>query len=163
MAMKRLKKRRGSAYLLVIVILIAISVFTSLMITMLNRSIFHMNTYALQMRAYYLNREAQETVAAVLLDDDADLLQNMDYPRTDSMTHEYDGQVLGESTITVDKEIHRYYGDDTDWIVAHVETTIPDTRPDRAGKSFPFNGTVMILLDNPVVQLYNISPESLDE
>ena len=63
--------------------------------------------------------------------------------------------------ITLTKEVHSYYGTDEDWVVARVETTIPDVRGDRIGEPFTYTGSVMILLSNPIVQLYNISPESL--
>ena len=159
----KLRKRQGSAYLLVVVVFVCISVFTTLLVTVLNRSIFHMHTYAMQMQAYYLNHEAQEAVVAILLDDDRDLLQNMEYPQTDSMTHTFESETLGESEITVSEEVHPYYGTDAAWIVARVVTTIPDKRSGREGESFSYSGTAMLLKENPIVQLYNISPDSLDD
>ena len=159
--MKRRGRRRGSSFLLVVVIFCVVSVFASLMVTMLNRSVFQLNTYAVQMRAYYLNHEAQEAVVAALLDNDCEVMKYSSYPRTDSMTHSYELEELGQSTIVLTKEIHPYYGTDRVWAVARIHTTVPDSRPDHDGQEFSFEGTVMVLFDNPVVQLYNISPESL--
>lgn len=159
--MRKIQKRKGSAYLLVVIVFLVLSLFTTLMVTSLNQSIFQMHTYALQMKAYYLNHEAEEAVVAILLDNSNDLLEHLAYPQTDSMEHTDGSEVIGESVITLTKEVHSYYGTDEDWVVARVETTIPDVRGDRIGEPFTYTGSVMILLSNPIVQLYNISPESL--
>lgn len=151
----------GSTYLLVVVVFLLISLFTTMIVSSLNQTIYHMNAYALQSKAYYLNREAQDAVVAVLLDDQSERLKNLSYPCSDSMTHTDESGMLGKSEISLSREFHEYYSENEEWVVARIVTTIPDVRGNRAGEPFTYTGTVMILLKNPIVQLYNISPESL--
>lgn len=153
--------RQGSTYLLVVVVFLLISLFTALMVSSLNQTIYQMHAYALQTRAHFLNREAQDTVVAVLLDNQNELLKRVSHPQSDVFVHTDGLDVIGESEITLTKETHKYYTEDEEWVVARITTTIPDVRGDRLGEPFVYRGTVMILLKNPIVQLYNILPESL--
>lgn len=156
-----LKKRQGSVYVVVVGVFLVISLFTAFMATELNQTIYQMHAHSLQMRAYYLNLEAEETTAAVLLKDENKLLNGLVYPKTDRMEHLENGHVIGESVITLRQEKHKYYDVQEDWVVAYVETTIKDDRVTNRGSDFHYKGTVMILKKNPIVQLYNVSPESI--
>ena len=161
--MKRLRKRRGSAYLTVVLVFIAVSLFTTLMVTTLNRSVFQMHSYALMMKARYLNYEAQEAAVAALLSGSSELLYSIsETPRSDTLTHVSGSDYLGESTITLKKGEYPYYDATAWWVVAYVETAIPDPRADRLGEDYTYSGTVMVLLDNPIVQIYNADVDSLN-
>jgi hypothetical protein len=160
--MSRLHRRKGSTYLLVVVVFIFVSLFSALMLSNVSQSIFQINTYGLQMQCYYLNQQAAEATVAVLLDNDNELLNGMSYPQVDTMTHtESSGTVLGNSKITLTKEEHDYYGESKEWAVARIVTTIPDHRASRSGNDFNYVGSVMILIENPLVQLYNINPDDI--
>lgn len=159
--MRKLHIRKGSSYLLVIVVFLFVSLITAIMVTGLNQSIYHSHAYALQMRAYYLTGKAADATVAVLLADDNELLKDLPYPKEDSMTHMDGSHVVGLSKIKLTKETHSYYGENKEWIVAAIETTIPEQRGSRTGKSFTYTGTVMILVENPLIQLYNINPDIL--
>lgn len=157
--MMRVRKNKGSAYLYVIVVFVVISTFTAFMLSGLNHTIFQMHTYSIHMKAHYLNLEAEETLVAALLQDDHDLLKNLPYPASESMSHYDNGTRIADSDFRITKERHNYYGERKEWVVARVTTTVYDERPGRVGEPFTYEGTVMILLENPIVQLYNLQPE----
>ncbi len=161
--MKRFrKKRNGSAHLFVIGALLIVSVFSAFIINLLQTDTYQLHAYSLQMQAYYLADEAASaTVSALLADDDASLLQTGAFPMSDTMTHTASGTELGVSEIHMTKETHSYYEEDKEWIVIRITTTIPDNRAERAGESFSYKMTVMVLVENPLVQLYNINPDDL--
>lgn len=155
----KLRKRKGSAYLLVVVVFLFVSLFSALIFSNVSQSIFQLNTYGLQMQCYYLTQQASEAAVAVLLSDNNALLQSeTSYPQEDTMIHYgIDGTTyLGKSKITLTKESHDYYGESKRWAVARIVTTIPDPRASRDGEDFSYTGSVMVLVENPVVQLYNI-------
>ena len=160
--MKPFKKKKGSAQFLVIGALIIISVFTAYIVRVLQTDIYQMHAYKLQMKAYYLADEAASaTVSALLADDDASLLKTGAFPMEDTITHRVSGEEVGVSRITVRKETHPYYEENKDWIVIDVVTTIPDERAERKGEPFTYSSLSMVLVDNPLVQLYNINPNDL--
>lgn len=161
---------KGSTYIYVIGVFLVVSMLTTLSVSQLNQSIYENHAYNMQMQCYYLTYEAADATVYVLTDDykeNRDLLRHMDYPQTNEIKH-YDPEVanpdesdiIGVSSITVTKEIHDYYGEDREWAVATITTTIPDKRGSRMGEDFSYVGSVMILMDNPVVQIYNINPNS---
>lgn len=155
----RVRKNKGSAYLYVIVVFVVISTFTAFMLSGLNHTIFQMHTYSIHMKAHYLNLEAEETLVAALLQDNRQLLGGLSYPASERMDHLDNGTRIGESAFHITKERHNYYGQPKEWVVARVTTTVYDERPGRVGDPFTYEGTVMILLENPIVQLYNLQPE----
>ncbi len=162
--MRRVTKRRGSTYLLVIVAFVFISLFSGLMLSNLSQTIFQLNTYGLQMQCYYLTRQAADATVAVLLDNNNQLLNSLNGSggMTDLMTHtDGNGAVLGTSTITLTKEYHDYYNENKEWAVATIRTTIQDPRAPRAGQDFTYTGSVSILIDNPLIRLYNIDLDTL--
>lgn len=161
--MKRAKKRTGSAYLVVLMIFLSISLFSTLMISSVNHSIARSHAHSLQLKAYYLNQEAQEVAVAVLRKDEDKLLKELASKsgaaaqRTDTMTHrnKKTNQEIGTSTITLKKEQAPYYGANEDWIVAEVTTVIPDERASKKGANFTFQAKVKLLAKNPIIQIYN--------
>ena len=156
------KKRAGSAHIIVLAVLVLISVFSAFIIRQLQADIFQINAYSLQMQGYYLSDEAASAaISALLADDDASLLKTGTFPMSDTFTHTFSGEKVGVSEITMTKETHPYYDEDKDWIVIRISTAIPDTRAERSGQSFTYEMTVMILSENPLVQLYNINPDDI--
>lgn len=77
--------------------------------------------------------------------------------------------LLGVSKFTLEAKKYLYYGDAKDWVVITTVTTIPDTRAARKGgassvfdgtslegqKGFEYTSTTMILVENPLVTIYN--------
>ncbi len=161
--MKKLRKERdGSVQIYVIAALVLISVFSAYLIHLLQSDIFQMHAYSLQMQAYYLADEAASAaVSALLADDEASLLATGTYPMHDTMVHTAAGSQIGVSSIDVTKEIHPYYDEDKVWVVIRIETSIPDPRAGRSGEDFSYGTVVMVLADNPLIQLYNIDPNDL--
>lgn len=159
--MNKTHMRQGSGYLLVIIVFLVVSLFATLMLSSLGNAIYQTHTYSMKMQSYYLTKEAADATVAVLLSDDNALLKTLTYPQTDTMPHSSGGEVIGSSEITLTKELHDYYGENKEWIVARIKTEIPDQRGSRAGEQFVFEGSVMILLENPMIQLYNINPDTL--
>ena len=161
--MKRFtKKHGGSAQFIVIAALVIISVFSAYIIHLLQNDIFQMHAYSLQMKAYYLSDEAASaSVSALLADDDESLLKTGIFPMHDTMTHIANGERIGVSDISMTKEVHPYYEENKDWIVIRIRTTIPDDRAERLGEDFTYSMTVMVLAENPLVQLYNINPDDI--
>lgn len=156
------KKRKASAQLFVIGALLLISVFAALVLRTLQQDIYQLHAESLQMRAYYLADEAASAaVSALLADDDASLLLTGNFPMQDRMVHTYDGEVQGHSDISMTEETHLYYEQEKEWIVIRITTAIPDNRAGRAGEDFTYSITVMVLVDNPLVQLYNINPDDI--
>lgn len=155
------RSHKGSAYLYVIIIFLVVTLFSTIMLSTLNQAIYQSHTYSMRMQAYYLTDEAADATVAVLLDDSDDLLNHLSYPQTDTMIHTSGGDVIGTSKITLTKEFHNYYGENKEWIVAKIKTEIPDQRGSREGEMFSFEGSVMILLENSMIQLYNIDPDTL--
>ncbi len=156
------KKRKGAAQLFVIGALILVSVFSTYVIKKLQADIYQMHAYSLQMQAYYLAEEAASaSVSALLADDDASLVQTGAFPIQDQMIHTSNGAQIGTSQIRVTKEVHNYYNENKDWIVVRVNTSVPDTRAQRRGQPFTYSMTVMILRENPLIQLYNIDPDEI--
>lgn len=165
--MKKPHKRKGATYLLVIIVFIFVSLFSTLILSNVSQSVYQFNAYSLQMQCFYLNRQAADaTVVALLTEDDVGntLLKTSrtSFPKVDTMTHTAsDGTLLGSSTITLTKENYDYYGESKEWAVARIETSIPDPRGSRRGEDFNYSGSVMVLVENPLIQLYNINPDSL--
>lgn len=162
--MKKLKKRTGAVYLLVIVVFVFVSMFSAMMLSSISQSIYQINTYGLQMQCSYFNQQAADATVAALLDSGNELLNSdVGYPRVDTMTHKaLDGTtVLGESKITLKKENHDYYGESKAWAVAEIETTMPDPRAANKDGNVSYVASLMVLVENPIVQLYNINPESI--
>lgn len=156
------KKRAGSAQFFVIAALVLISAFSALILRTLQQDIYQLHAEAMQMRAYYLADEAASAaVSALLADDDASLLMTGTFPMHDSMTHVSEGETVGVSVIDMVKETHPYYNEEEEWVVIRIKTTIPDTRADRQGEGFSYSITVMVLVDNPLVKLYNINPDDI--
>ncbi len=163
----KLKKRTGSSYLIVIVAFIFVSLFSALLLSELDQSIYTTNSYALQMQAYYLNHEAASATVAALLQDDGsgkynyETLSSTYFASESTMEHTYNGNHLGTSHIRLSKEQHDYYEVNKNWIVATINTEIADNRAGNTTGKYTYKGTVMILCENPIVQLYNIDPASL--
>lgn len=156
------KKKNGSAQIIVIAALLLISVFAALVLRTLQQDIYQLHAESLQMRAYYLADEAASAaVSALLADDDASLLLTGSFPMQDRMVHTYGGKVQGHSDISMTEEMHLYYEQEKEWIVIRITTAIPDNRAGRAGEDFTYSITVMVLVDNPLVQLYNINPDNI--
>lgn len=157
----KFRKRKGGAYLLVIAVFLFVSLISTLMLSTISQSVYQTHVYGMQMQSYYLTNQAADATVAVLLADDNLLLNSMSYPQTDTMIHtDESGTVLGSSQIRLAKERHDYYGDNKEWIVAYIETKIPDQRGSREGEDFSYKGSVMILVENPLIQLYNINPDN---
>ncbi len=168
---KKFKSRKGSAYLYVVIIFLFVTLFSAIMFSMLQQSVYQTHTYSLRMKAFYLTKEAADATVAVLLEvpektlanpDPKPLIKTMSYPATDTMTHTVNKTtVVGTSVITLTKEKHDYYGESKDWIVANITTTIPDERNTKPGTTtgavYTFKGSVMILWENSMIQLYNIT------
>ena len=161
--MKILKKKRsGSAQFFVIAALVLISVFSAYIIHVLQADIYQMHAYSLQMQAYYLADEAASaSVSALLADDDESLLNTGVFPMSDVLTHTADGEEIGVSRIDMCRETHPYYDENKEWIVIRIKTAIPDDRAGRAGEEFTYSETVMVLVENPLVRLYNIDPDDV--
>ena len=161
--MKDKHKHSGSAYMLVILVFIFVSLFSALMLSNLNQAIFQNNAYGLQMQCYYLNNQAAKATVAALLADDNDLLNKIAISggvQTTTMIHtDADGNPVGSSSIKLTRENHTYYNENKEWIVATIVTTIIDPRTSRQGKEFDYKGTAMILADQPLIQLFNVNPE----
>ena len=156
------KKRGGSAQFIVIAALVLISVFSAYIIHVLQSDIYQIHAYSLQMQAYYLADEAASaSVSALLADDDVSLLKTGTFPMQDQMIHTVSGGEIGVSEITMTKETHTYYSENKEWIVIRIQTGIPDTRAERRGETFTCSLTVMVLADNPLIQLYNINPDDV--
>ena len=156
------KKRAGSAHIIVLAVLVLISVFSAFIVHQLQADIFQINAYSLQMQGYYLSDEAASAaVSALRADDDASLLKTGTFPMTDTFKHVFSGEQVGVSTITMTKETHPYYEEEKDWIVIRITTAIPDPRASRAGEDFTYQATVLVLVENPLIQLYNINPDEL--
>ena len=159
--MKQIKKRVGSAYLVVLMVFLAVTLFSGLMISGLNQGVTRTHVHSLQMKAYYLNREVLEATVAVLRADGDQLLKSTNQQREDKITHhnEKTQKDIGESTVTIKREKHPYYKENKDWIVIHVTTKIADERvnqkKDGEPYTFTYEGTAMVLVDNPIIQLYN--------
>lgn len=164
--MKKHYKRNGSSYLMIILVFVFVSSFSALMLSTLNQSIYQTNAYGLQMQCYYLNNQAAKATVAVLLkdkDDDYEFMKTASFPQTAVLTHtNADGsQEVGRSTIQLTKEYHDYYSESRAWIVARITTTIKDKRSSNSGNDFTYEGTAMVLVENPIIQLYNINPENV--
>ena len=135
----KLRKRKGSAYLLVVVVFLFVSLFSALIFSNVSQSIFQLNTYGLQMQCYYLTQQASEAAVAVLLSDNNALLQSETaYPQEDTMIHYgIDGTTyLGKSKITLTKESHDYYGESKRWAVARIVMEPPSSSFLAAPKNF---------------------------
>lgn len=155
-----MRKYNGSAFILVIAVFIFVSLFSALMISTVNQSIYQTHTYGMQTQCYYMNNEAANATVAVMLANDNDLLKKVSGPQSATMIHtDEDGNPVGTSVITVQKENHNYYGENQPWVVGRITTTITDKRAERQGEPFTYEGTVMILIDNPLIQLFNLNPE----
>ena len=158
--MSGLRKREGSAYLLVIVVFIFVSLFSALMMSNLTQTIYQANAYGMQTQCYYLNNQAARATVAALIDNNNELIKTMSFPREDTMKHkDSSGIEIGSSRIVLKKEYHDYYGENEAWVVAEITTTIKDLRAARYGEDFTYMGTVMVLIDNPLIQLYNVNIE----
>lgn len=158
--MNRNHKRQGSAYMMVIMVFIFVSVFSAMMLSALSQSIYESHAYSLQMQCYYLNNQAAKATVAALLADDNQLLRDATYPKLDTLEHK-DAALskdLGISEIRLTRENHDYYGESKSWIVADITTTIKDPRATRAGQDFTYVGSVMVLEENPLIQLFNLNP-----
>ena len=155
-------KKSGSAQFFVIGVMIVVSVFSAYIIHVLKSDIYQIHAYSLQMKAYYLADEAASAaVSALLADDEVSLINTGSFPMSDSMDHYEDGEYIGTSSIKMCKEIHPYYSEDKDWIVIYITTSVPDNREGRTEDSFSYSMTCMVLVDNPLIQLRNISSEDL--
>ncbi len=158
----KFKKRGGSAQFFVIAALVLISVFSALVLSTLQQDIYQLHAEAMQMRAYYMADEAASAaVSALLADDDASLLNTGVFPMQDTMTHVSEGETLGSSSIRMVKETHPYYNEDKEWVVIRIVTTLHDDRAGRRGEDFTYSITVMVLAENPLVQIYNINPDDI--
>ena len=156
------KKRGGSAQLFVIAALVLVSVFSAYIIHVLQADTYQLHAYSLQMQAYDLADEAASaSVSALLADDDASLLKTGAFPMHDTLTHTVSGKEVGVSEIDMRKENHLYYNESKEWIVIRISTAIPDNRSGRRGEDFTYSMTVMVLAENPLVQLYNINPDEI--
>jgi len=152
------KRKKGSVLLFVVCIFLFVLLFSSLALKNLSQAIYQTNIYGIQMQQYYLNREAVEVIVAVLRADDNDLLENFDNPRQERLTHsDDDGNYLGYSTIYLQKVKADYYGQDLDWIKATITTYTVDKRASSDGDLLEYVGELMVLVKNPIVQLYNKS------
>lgn len=156
------KKKAGSSHIIVLGVLVLISVFTVYIINVLQNDIYQINAYSLQMQGYYLCHEATSAAISALLEgDDEALIYTNDFPMTDSMTHTFDDEEIGESVITMSKEQHPYYEiESTAWIVIDVTTTIRDSRNGHSS-DFTYMTTSLVLVDNPIIQLFNKDPSEL--
>lgn len=161
--MKANHKHRGSAYILVILVFIFVSLFSALLLSNLNQAIFQTNAYGLQMQCYYLNNQAAKATVAALLADNNDLLNRLaasgDVQTTTMVHKDAGGNSVGSSSIKLTREYHTYYDENKEWIVATILTTINDPRVSRQGEMFDYKGTAMILVDQPLIQLFNVNPE----
>ncbi len=153
-----MKTRKGSAYLFVILIFLFVSLFSMLIITQVQQTVYETHAYALQMQAYYMTQRSADATLAILMADDNALLKSGDYPKTDTLSH-WSGS--GTSVIKLTKEIHPYYSEQKVWVIVSIETRIPDPRGRREGEAFLHSGKVMILVENPIVQLYYLNPDAL--
>lgn len=154
------RSHRGSANLYVIVVLMVVSLFSAIILSSLNQAIYQSHTYGMKMQSYYIAKEAADATVAVLLADGDELLNSLQYPKTDTMSHTSGGDVIGSSRITLTKEFYDYYGENKEWIVARIHTELPEQRGSRSGEMFSFEGSVMILLENSMVRIYNIDPDA---
>ena len=166
MKKKNAQCRNGFAYAYVIGVFLVVSLFASLILFELNQAITENHIRSMSMKSYYLCYQAADATVAALTMDDNDVINDMinhsNYHRTDKIFHtDETNNNIGESSITLEKEPHKYYGKNKEWIVAYIETRIPDERAYRKGEDFIFKGSVMILLDNPEVRIYNINPDNL--
>ena len=161
----RLKKRKGVVSLFAIGAFIVISVLTFYIISVIRNDIYQMHAYRLQMQAQFLADEAASAaVSALLMDDSASLLDTTDWSvdvLESRMDHIYHNQTVGQSSITMQGAVAEYYGDPKDWIIITVNTTIEDPRPENTTGQFTYMMTVVVLKDNPLIQIYNIDPEAL--
>ena len=164
--MKLLRKKKvGSSHIIVLGVLVLISVFSVYIVNQLQNAIYQINAYSMQMQAYYLSYEATTaSISALLADDEAALLYNTDgFPMNDSMTHTFDGVTVGYSEIVMLRKVYPYYEvESADWVQIDVTTTIPDHRLGRPeGSDFTYQTRSLVLVDNPMVQLFNKDPSEL--
>lgn len=167
--MKVFKKRQGSSYFLVILAFLVITLFSTLTISGLNNGITRTHAYALQMKAYYLNREMLEATVSALRANGNNLLKTTDTKGkvNPPITHinEETKEDIGETVVKIKKVTHKYYGKPKEWIEIQASTKIKDERADKQKKgekySFSFEGRALVLIENPVIQLYNVDVESL--
>lgn len=153
------KKRKGSAYLLIILIFLFTSMTSALMISRLNHAIHQSYVEGIQMQAYYYTKMSAEATVAALLADTEDLLDNFTGTPTQTLQHtDASGVILAESVITMRKELRDYYGTDKEWAVVNITTTIQDGRSNHAATKYTYTGSVAVLVEQPIVQIYNISP-----
>ena len=171
--MSKSHKRTGSAYMLVIVVFLFVSVFSAIMMSNLGQTIFQTNAYAMQMQCYYMGNQAAKATVAALLEVQKDpdggeqktVIRSdyLNYKNQNKMEHkDKDGNVLGTSVITLYEKPYPYEGELKDWIVGYITTTMTDRRANRQGDDFTYESTVMILKDNPLIQLFNLIPEGFD-
>lgn len=160
--MRKSKKRKGSVYLIVVMIFLFVSLFSALMLQTLSQSIFQTHMYGMNMKCYYLSRQTADAVVAALLQHNNELLNDLHTTMNDSMEHLNEaGEPVGNSHIVLRKERHTYYDENKEWVVAYITTTIPDERGSRQGETYTYEMTLMILVENPLIQLYDIDPDSL--
>lgn len=153
----RPRKYKGASYLTVICVLIFVSLFSVLMLSMVNQSAYQTQTYSLQMQAQYINKTTTDAIVqAMLVDESAALHERKTmlqvilddngtkfgssgslkqfkhlYYDVDATGKQTD--LIGVSLFTIGKEMHDYYGEPKKWIIITVTTTIPDTRAARIG------------------------------
>ena len=161
--MSKLKKTRynGFVYAYVIGVFLVVTLFSTLVITEINQAITENHIRSMSMKSYYLCYQAADATVASLTMDENELLRNLPNPPTGNIIHtdNTSGETIGESNIHLKEEYHEYYGKNKKWIVAYIETKIPDERVSHKGEDFCFEGSVMILADNSDVRIYNVNPK----
>lgn len=148
----RVHRKRGFTLIVVIGIFLFVSTSLIFLASSINNRIYQNYRYALQMKGYYLTIKSADIVVAALLKDDN--YKKMSYPKTDKIVHFDESKEIGESEIVLSKEIHPYYEDDKDWIVVNIKTMLENN--ENSTMEFSYIGNVMILIENPIIQLYDI-------
>ena len=162
----RLKKRKGVVSIFAVGAFVVISVLTFYIIKVIKNDIYQMHAYKLQMQAQFLADEAASAaVSALLMEDTASLLSTGEWENnvrlTSNMDHVYHNETVATSHIEMQGAKALYYGTEEDWVVITVTTTMDDPRPENTTGDFTYMMTVVVLENNPLIQIYNIAPDIL--
>lgn len=170
------KRRKGSAYIYVLVVFVFISLLSAVAI---NVSRWNLHDTVLQqqrMKAYYLTRSGIDVSLAALLQEDVNgysLIQSFSKYQDPSgskklaQTIEYKAgaEVIGTSKITAKSITEVNAGKKERWIQVDVNTEIPDIRASaddthRKGinkRNIVYGGSVKVLVENPLFQKFDVS------
>ena len=163
----RMKFRKGIVSLLAVGAFVLISALSFYIITVIRNDIYQMHSYQLSMQAYYLAKEAASASLSALLMErsNADpLIQQTDWTQEtlySFISHEYNGVQVGTSDVTASGLSAPYYGETRQWVVLTVETSMNDSRAANNDGQFTYTMYVIILKDDPSIQIYNFTPDDL--